>query len=344
MRSSSVAVQFQGTTLAPCPCPDGPPSLYVVVDTEAEFDWSKPFARHLVHVSAMAMVDRAQAIFDRHGIRPVYVVDYPVATQPDGYRPLQAILARGGCEIGAHLHPWTNPPFEETVSVRNSFPGNLPPALEEAKFLTLRAAIHDTFGIEAQFYKAGRYGIGANTLAILERHGVAVDFSVLPGVDLRPTGGPDLRGLHPVSYLSATGRLSVVPMTRGHTGLLASHHNRLDRLLDTRGARLARLRGVLSRLRAFDRVSLTPEGTSVRDLRGLLTGLHRRGHRRFVMSYHSPSLVPGHTPYVRSESDLAAFLERIDAVCRYVLGPLGGRAGDPRELLPDQLRPVRNAS
>ncbi len=334
-------VPLFGTPLHPCPLPPASPAvLYVVVDTEAEFDWSKPFAHDLVGVTAMAAQERAQVIFDRFGIRPVYVVDYPVASQQEGFAPLRAIHARGGCEIGAHLHPWTNPPFDEPVSLVNSYPGNLPAAAEEAKLTVLLEAIQASFGIAARFYKSGRFGIGPHTLAMLGRHGISVDFSVLPGADLRANSGPDFRALRPVAYGTADRRIAVVPMTRDHIGPLAGQQALLGRWLDRPAAQWLRARGILSRLHLFNKVALTPEGTTTAELLALLNSLHRRGVRQFVMSYHSPSLVPGHTPHVRSDADLAGLLERIEAVCRHVLGPLGGRAGEPLDLLPERLCPA----
>jgi hypothetical protein len=107
--------------------------LIVVIDTEEEFDWSREFSRENTAVRSLRSIEKIQAIFDDYRITPVYVVDYPVAFQPDGYRPLQEIYQSGRCILGAHLHPWVNPPFEERVSRYNSFPGNLPPALEAKK-------------------------------------------------------------------------------------------------------------------------------------------------------------------------------------------------------------------
>ena len=57
---------------------DSKPQLFVVVDTEEEFDWSAPFSRTNTGVSAMARIGRVQHIFDRFGIKPTYVVDHPV--------------------------------------------------------------------------------------------------------------------------------------------------------------------------------------------------------------------------------------------------------------------------
>lgn len=100
-----------GARYEPLPIdPDRVPRLYVIVDTEAEFDWTQPFARDLTAVGAMRRIETAQAIFDRYALRPVYFIDYPVASQAEGYGRLREILARSACEIGVHLHPWTTPP------------------------------------------------------------------------------------------------------------------------------------------------------------------------------------------------------------------------------------------
>ena len=71
---------------------DDPPSLYIVVDTEAEFDWSQDFDRSLTNVSSMGQQTSAQAIFDAYGARPIYLVDYAVASQAAGYGPLRQTL------------------------------------------------------------------------------------------------------------------------------------------------------------------------------------------------------------------------------------------------------------
>ena len=140
---------------------DDPPSLYVVVDTEAEFEWGREFDRSATSVSAMSRQKLAQKIFDQYGLRPMYLIDYAVASQADGYEPLRDILNRHACVVGAHLHPWINPPLEEDISDLNSFAGNLPAELEERKLRTLVAQIEKSFAITPLFFKAGRYGAHA---------------------------------------------------------------------------------------------------------------------------------------------------------------------------------------
>src|SRR5205823_10896146 len=66
----------------------GAPILIVAVDTEAEFDWNGPFLRTHTSVCNLRNQSMAQAIFDQFGVRPVYLVDYAVATQSEAYIPL----------------------------------------------------------------------------------------------------------------------------------------------------------------------------------------------------------------------------------------------------------------
>ncbi len=309
-----------------------PPTLHVVIDTEAEFDWDKPFAETLTAVSAMAQVQSAQAIFDRYGLRPTYVIDYPVASQTAAIAAIAAIAERGGCAIGAHLHPWTNPPFGAPIDQAMSFPGNLPEEVERAKLDALLALIEARFGERPVFYKAGRYGLGRNTAKLIAQRGISVDFSLMPETDMRDVHGPDFRMVAAIPYDVPALGLLAVPMTRADLGPL-SRWWRLRGWLDTQTAALLHVRGILVRAGLLERLTLTPEGVSAKLQIVLLRTLLRRGHRLFVLHFHSPSLAAGHTPYVRNEAERAAFLARIEAVCRWFFEELGGVPGRPWDLL-----------
>src|ERR1700730_18299632 len=138
----------------------GPPILIVAVDTEAEFDWSGPFLRTHTSVRNLRHQRLAQEIFDRFGVRPVYLVDYAVATESEGYIPLREIVQSERCEIGAHLHPWITPPFVDELSNRTSFSNNLPAWLQMEKLSRLTEAIISNLGVQPISYRAGRYGVG----------------------------------------------------------------------------------------------------------------------------------------------------------------------------------------
>src|SRR4029450_7547942 len=148
------------------------------------------------------------------GIRPTYVVDYPVASQPAGAGPLREIARSGRCTIGAHLHPWVCPPFDETVNAHNSFPGNLPRELESAKLRETVRAISEAFGEPPRCYQAGRFGVGPNTASLLEEQGFEVDFSICPPYDYSPEGGPDFSAFGCETYwFGQQRRLLGIPLT-----------------------------------------------------------------------------------------------------------------------------------
>ena len=301
----------------------GPPCLVVVVDTEEEFDWSAPFDRGATSVRHMRRIGRFQSVCEAWGVRPTYVVDYPIADQSDGVEALAPLFRDGRALIGAHLHPWVSPPHEEAVSARNSYPGNLPRALERAKLAALRDRIEAAFGTRPRIYKAGRYGIGPNTFALLQELGFDVDLSPAPPFDLRGDGGPDYsgRGLQPQWH----GGVLSIPGTGALVGWLP------DPRLYASATRVKPLRlgGILARIGAVERLALSPEGQTLDDMTRLLRWLHARGERLFVLSLHSPSLEPGHTPYVRTEGELADFLGVLDGFLRVFMREFGGVPTDP---------------
>ncbi len=318
------------------------PRLYVVVDAEAEFEWDGPFDRSLISIAAMRAQEPAQSLLEAFAVKPIYVVDYAVASNPDGYGPIRSLLDRNACSIGAHLHPWINPPFEEVVNPYNSFAGNLPADLEERKLRVLAEAIEKAFGMAPAFYRAGRYGLGPNTYATLARLGFTVDLSILPDADFRRYGGPDFRSLQARPYFVQPEGIVTLPMTRGRLGLIASMPFRMPGLMESPTVKALRVQGWLSILGMLNTVTLTPEGVTAEEQIMLLRRLVRRGHRSFVLHYHSPSLVPGCTPYVRTREELAEFLRRLQRVCQFFFGELGGLPGDPADLVPEARRCARS--
>ncbi|MFQ5466708.1 MAG: polysaccharide deacetylase family protein [Kiloniellaceae bacterium] len=311
---------------------DWPPLLTVVIDTEEEFDWAKPLARANTSVESIAAQPKAQAIFDRYGLVPTYVIDYPVATSALAADVLGGFLREGRCEIGAHLHPWVNPPDEETVNPRNSYPGNLPPALERAKLERLTGAIEAGFDVRPRVYKAGRYGVGPATATILADLGYQVDISVVPRTEFSADGGPDFRAFGADPYWFADGRILEVPLSCGFAGLLAGWGPSLYPRLFGRLALALHAPGVAARLGLLERIRLTPEGIDPAAHRRLTESLLAQGTRVFSLTYHSPSLAPGHTPYVADAGDLERFLAALDRYLGYFMNELGGRPTTPSRL------------
>jgi hypothetical protein len=273
----------------------------VTVDTEEEFDWQQPIARENQGLDHLTRIGKFQQFCEGEGVVPLWLVDWPVAGAPLAADILRPALASRKAEIGIQLHPWVNPPFDEEVTAHNSFAGNLPRDLERAKLAALRDLTEDSFGTAPVVYRAGRYGLGPHTAALLKEQGVAIDSSVRALFDYSSAGGTNYQGFPVQPYwLDDEHTLLELPLTTTYWGML----RRQGDFIFPRLWRTPSMRGVLARLGLLERIPLTPEGVSVEEaIRGIDMALDD-GLQLLVFSFHSPSLQPGHTPYVRSEDDL----------------------------------------
>ena len=93
-----------------------------------------------------------------------------------------------------------------------------------------------------------------------------------------------------------------------------------------------RLSGLLSRTGIAEKTTLSPEGASHALHKQLIDQMMKTGQNVFCLSYHSPSLAPGNTPYVRTEKDLENFLATIDATLHYFFHEIGGATATPYEI------------
>lgn len=285
--------------------------VLLTVDTEEEFDWKAPFQRKGYGLSHVSAIPRFQSFCERIGARPVYLVDWPIATDPQAVEIIGDAVRRSTAEVGVQLHPWVNPPFDEEVNTRNSFAGNLPPAVESAKFMALRDRIESAFGTPPLIYRAGRYGLGPHTANVLKNAGIRIDTSVRPLFDYSLDGGPDYSH-HPVSpyWVDRDQRLLELPVTSAYSGPL----RRIGPVLHRVQRHVPTMFSGFSRLRLLERIALTPEGVSVAEaIRGVDIAVDS-GLPVLVLSFHSPTLAPGHTPYAKDGAAVDALYDWFAAI------------------------------
>ncbi|MFM9852489.1 MAG: polysaccharide deacetylase family protein [Sphingomonadaceae bacterium] len=287
----------------------------VFVDTEEEFDWSQPRSRSATATSATRYLPQFQALMDAHGICPNYMIDYPVADSPESVEVLAKMIAAGNCAIGTQLHPWVNPPFDEDVITFNSYAGNLPVELERNKLNELTNKIEAALGTKPIMYRAGRYGVGPHTAAILEELGYRMDTSVRPYFDYSHEGGPNFSRHDPRLYWAGpTGSLLEAPLSVTYTGQL----RRFGRYLFGNGRSRVKMLAGMARSGMLARVALTPEDMPIEDVKTAIRALLADGQQYFSLSFHSPSLTPGHTPYVRNSAELSDFYRWWDKVLSFL--------------------------
>lgn len=283
----------------------------VTIDTEEEFDWSQPGAVDDHDVSAIAALPAMHDRLAARGISPIYMVDYVVAASEPAAAVLRDVLASDpATEIGAQLHSWVTPPFGAADARIETFAGNLPREMEAAKLDRLVTTIERALKRRPRIYRAGRYGVGAHTIAALAARGFCADASMRARFDYSREGGPDFTQVSPSAFQLDVPTMIELPLSTIYTGVLRRHGARWHPLL----GRVPRARGLFARTRLLSRVPLTPEGTPVREAIRAIEVASRADEDLLQLSFHSPSLVPGHTPYVRTPRDLQRFHDWWDAV------------------------------
>lgn len=283
----------------------------VMVDTEEEFDWRAPLDSANRSVTAISALPDAHARFADRGVPLTYLIDHPVATDPAALAILRRLVEDGTSAIGTQLHPWVNPPLDEIMTPTNTFVGNLPATLEAAKLDILTDAITTGIGTPPRIYRAGRYGIGPATLGLLSERGYRIDSSMRSAYDYGAEAGPDFAAVPNHAFRCGPDKRMVeLPLTTIFTGLARSGGVSLYRAL----GRVPKGRGLFARTHLMSRVALTPEDMPVADALRAIAVAIGEGVRVLNFSFHSPSLVPGHTPYVRDATDLKQFHRWWDVV------------------------------
>ena len=276
----------------------------VMIDTEEEFDWRAPLDSANRSVTATAALPEAHRRFADHGVPLTYLIDHPVATDPAAMEILRLLIGDGRSAVGTQLHPWVNPPIDEAMLRANTFVGNLPVALEAAKLDVLTETITRGTGVAPRIYRAGRYGVGPATLKLLADRGYWIDSSMRSAYDYSAEGGTDFTAIPNWAFRCGPERSMVeLPLTTVFTGTVRAGGVGLYRGL----GRIPKARGAFARARLLSRVALTPEDMPLADALEAIAVSLGEGLRLLNFSFHSPSLVPGHTPYVRDATDLKAF-------------------------------------
>jgi len=290
----------------------------VTVDTEEDnwgyFEEDGATTRNIAHLPEL------QDLFDRWGARPCYLVNRPPLMERTSVDVLGSLAERDGVEIGAHCHPWNTPP-STGEGAKHSMMESHGDAENRAKIREIGARLRSELGVQPRAFRAGRWGFGPTVARPLLAEGYSIDTSVTPFVDWRSIGGPDYSDMPTQPYRFAPdrpfrpdgeGALFELPATvgflRGDFRKAAGIRHRLEARALTR----CTLVGALDRLGFFAKRWLSPETASAGTMIRLSEACIAAGQTYLHATFHSSSLLPGATPFVRTENDRAALLAGLD--------------------------------
>ncbi|MGM0575123.1 MAG: hypothetical protein ACQEXJ_05270 [Myxococcota bacterium] len=293
--------------------------LAVTIDTEADA-WDPTREPHTT--ANLRRVPGTQRMLRDLGVRPTWLLTWEAATDDWAAGLFREIHASGEAEIGAHLHPWTSPPVDEPLEPVRTMMCNLPVALQREKLRRLTDAIGEVRGGEPPtVFRAGRWGLGRSSVEALIDCGYSVDTSVTPWISWEGEHGPSFVGApehvyrvgptHDPTVPDDEGAVVEVPVTSGFNRRPFARASQADGLLRRGPLKHLHAAGIAHRARVLRRIFLSPETADDRDMLILARHHVEMGVSHLNMMFHSESLLPGLSPFVRTEADAEAFQERI---------------------------------
>ena len=302
------------------------PALLVAIDTEGDNQWDAAARKHQTFANIHAL-GRLHEFFARHGVRPTYVITYPVARDPRSAEVLRTLVGRGDCEIGAHHHAWETPPFDAQDVERHPYASWLPLEQFDAQLASLTASIRESVGVAPISYRSGRFGFSSRHVSSLERQGYLIESSVAPLFFETHKGGPDFvdAPLAPyfLSYDSATragaSNLLELPIS-------AALNRRVPAALEQWYGRAPwpyTTKRILRLLRLAHVRWLRPSYSSAEDMMALARQVVGRGLPLLNLLFHSSEAIVGGSPFNRTDAELEAFYDRLGRFLTYATRDLG---------------------
>ncbi len=300
----------------------------ITVDTEADNQWKKVGDVSLKNIKYLP---RFQSLCEKYNFTPTYLVAYEIANNSNAVEMLSRWQKENRAEIGAHLHPWTNPPFinEEKERRVNTYPCELSDKMLWQKLKSLTEIIKNRFGKSPVSFRAGRWGFDGRIANYLLKLGYKVDCSITPKttwqkVKGEKNGGPDFRvaAVYPY-YLSnknifktAKQGLLEVPMTILYTGILNKEYSRITKWFSRLPNSL--LKRGLNKLFFRRQWCRIKSSTKVEDLYKLYQSAKLNQLPAIEFMVHSSELMPGGSPSYKTKDDIEKLYQKLNLFFRYL--------------------------
>jgi len=274
------------------------PLLFILsVDAEEEFNWEGAFPQRNCSVRNIQKLPEFQQFCDSLGVHPTYLVDYPVATYDDSVKVLREIARTPNTEIGAHLHPWCNPPLEGLNTERESHVVNLPIALVKKKITALTEAIQQNIGVTPKVFRTGRWGITASVLKAVADAGFTIDSSIYPFYEnsffscKKAVHTPYWPDFDDIDNAGTQRQIFELPITAGFNRANFKRYAKYHDFLEQPLLKPLRPIGIAWKTGLLRKHYLSPELASASEMRALLNAAIAEGQQTFHMYLHSSTLL-----------------------------------------------------
>jgi hypothetical protein len=294
-------------------------TVSISIDTE-EDDWGS-YARGGASTKNISHLAELQDLFDRWGARPTYLVNRAPLVSKDAVEVLGRIAAREGVEIGAHCHPWNTPPFGDQRGPVRTMMCTYSVDENRAKLREVKRCLAEELGVVPRSFRTGRWGLGPTVAGPLAEEGFEIDCSVSPFIDWSAETGPDYSEAPHLPYRfdpeqplvpAPAGALLQLPTTIGFLRGDPRRRAALRRRLEKSWLRRLKVVGLLDEAGVLSRRWLSPETSDGETMVRLAAACVVSGQTFLQLTFHSCTLLPGATPFVRDAHDRAGFLASVD--------------------------------
>ena len=290
--------------------------LTITIDVESDCGqgWQRPLPLTFENV-LRGIPEILHPLFCEYSAKPTYLVSAEVLENERCVKILSSL--EGKYELGTHLHgEFLEPhktfrPSENGYFRSSDFPGSYPKEIELGKLSNLTELFKSSFGKAPHSYRAGRFGLGENTISHLESLGYLIDTSVVPFASWAHVGGPDFKVTPKQPYFV------------NHDNFLKSGNSHLLEVPVTVCAPMMYLGKHLSRVPILRRLGtpvwFRPTYSSVRKMKKVIDYYLQSYPNGTVlnMMFHSMEVIPGASPYYKTEKGCEAFLRRIESIISY---------------------------
>ena len=279
------------------------PSRTFVLTVDVEIDAGRKWktSNPATYEGVKIGIKKLQTLCLFYGVKPVYFLSPAVLVDQDSIEILRT-LDPAHCELGAHLHGEYIEPFAKYAGPDFSGcdPGEMQCEYErDVEFLKLKNLTEkftELFGYPPRSFRAGRFGARGWTIECLEQLGYTHDSSVTP-----------FRNWHDIADFSAPGSLS-------------PYHPSPLNICEEGGT--AVLEVPVSITPQLEWLRPTPKKFSNFDQIKRVIGWYEEHATPTVLCcmFHNVELVPGKSPYCKTEKDCQEMLYTIEAMFDFLQG------------------------
>lgn len=296
------------------------PIFIITIDTEGDNIWACPDP---VTTENAAFVPRFQALCEKYGFKPTYLVNYEMAIEPRFQEFGRSVLKKNSGEIGLHVHPWNSPPIAVSKfdpRFHHFYMFEISQDLLSAKISYLTHLLTRVFETTPLSHRAGRWGFDESVASALVEAGYLVDCSVTPGVSWKRrkgapdgTGGPDYFEFSGEPYFidlnnvarSGKSQLLEVPVTikPNYPQTVQALNHLLETTLPAR---------VFRRIVGPSHSWLRPNGRNLNEMLSVIDWAIQRQASVLEFMLHSSELMPGGSPTFKSAEQIDLMYGHLD--------------------------------